>query len=1099
MFHHLSSSLYDETERGSLKDVIISAVNDISKQSYKFFDSTNDFVNWPESLCPFLASIIKQCNRSPTEPGMLMMSEVILKLVDTSLDPVNVSKCVLMKLLGDNESSLLHNKGENSIKDCSILLKDYLKSLTGKTPQTLELTHDILKTNEFKGIQSPRELRYLLINRLMSNNVDLLSLLSDETSHQPTIDLLEAVSIPIILPSSPSHPLCDGKTLPCSLIWQSILRGHKTIHEVVNYLYCEYKTYKSDVQSSVIVSSFTGGVDGSMSEYDLMVLARYVLSVFNCVLLHKNVVKASFICLELLSIIMKNCSEKLLKFILSSFQYLPVANSEDYTRDNSILSQLVSFCIYFKHPSIDKILFDYLASSIAVNKLPSDYLPQNALSLLNLLRTASTNNSYQHDDYLFKHLLHIIKSPHQQDHLLSFDLCSSLLGYCSNEYHSITDDLLIRILKSQPFHFCLKYVIQILQVTHFDDYQYVKILRLVKFVLERWKHEQGVYGEFDEEELSVFVKYGYSWFKKVVMEECDKNSLSDLCIDIIDLFIQLYPSIRKKFRKVLCFILQKYDRGLQEMTDFDIVIMGRLSITAVPHKMQMWSSVVCTFLTRLYKKLKTNSQKSPEMLLIEALRNTLSHGKCDNGNLTAVDGIVKIWNKFVLKAFKNRIDCNQVIFLCAELFAILYSNKQTSDIDLIPAEMIYSKLWHKVDNNILSDGHVELLLTLMDNITDASVYSNNHLVILLGNYTATLSLKDTGILSILMQYEKSGISLSSFFPLVWGSKAFEMTNGHDVSSQWWKCPTVQEVLSLIDETNLTLSIDSFPLQRPLEPSSSRATVCDDPSSVYDPSFLIPLYASLLQSDLKIPILPFVRSGHLSYIITATSSLCEDMRKASLYCLSSFKQRLSSTHNFLGKHQLNIFMCLLQNSIEKNDVRLPAVISSLFAKAAAIFINTNDASFNVITENMIAKPYIDIRRVPLYDVMIQSPRLQDRHWVLYLLLNGLKVDDDYIVYQRHNIVPHLMALYLSPLIDDKSKKLIMEFLIKLCNNPAASQDLTWNFNLLPWMHNMGVSDSSINDVIVNLHRNVTSNNSHKPPPYLEEDIALTSIYINQKSH
>jgi hypothetical protein len=69
------------------------------------------------------------------EPGMLMMSEVILKLVDTSLDPVNVSKCVLMKLLGDNESSLLHNKGENSIKDCSILLKDYLKSLTGKTPQ----------------------------------------------------------------------------------------------------------------------------------------------------------------------------------------------------------------------------------------------------------------------------------------------------------------------------------------------------------------------------------------------------------------------------------------------------------------------------------------------------------------------------------------------------------------------------------------------------------------------------------------------------------------------------------------------------------------------------------------------------------------------------------------------------------------------------------------------------------------------------------------------------------------------------------------------------------------------------------------------------
>ena len=48
---------------------------------------------------------------------------------------------------------------------------------------------------------------------------------------------------------------------------------------------------------------------------------------------------------------------------------------------------------------------------------------------------------------------------------------------------------------------------------------------------------------------------------------------------------------------------------------------------------------------------------------------------------------------------------------------------------------------------------------------------------------------------------------------------------------------------------------------------------------------------------------FVASGYLSYIITATSSLCKSMKEAAFYCLSSFNDNLMAADKFSEKHQV----------------------------------------------------------------------------------------------------------------------------------------------------------------------------------------------------
>ena len=128
--------------------------------------------------------------------------------------------------------------------------------------------------------------------------------------------------------------------------------------------------------------------------------------------------------------------------------------------------------------------------------------------------------------------------------------------------------------------------------------------------------------------------------------------------------------------------------------------------------------------------------------------------------------------------------------LLTELVTFIYSNK-ASQMTTVSPESIYSKIWSKTNHEEITGtiihvsfillnpaAHIQLLFTVTQWITDTSVYKTDHIISLLGSYTATLSQKgliqychhiydksmslDTCILSLLSLYERSGISLVEF-------------------------------------------------------------------------------------------------------------------------------------------------------------------------------------------------------------------------------------------------------------------------------------------------------------------------------------------------
>ena len=126
--------------------------------------------------------------------------------------------------------------------------------------------------------------------------------------------------------------------------------------------------------------------------------------------------------------------------------------------------------------------------------------------------------------------------------------------------------------------------------------------------------------------------------------------------------------------------------------------------------------------------------------------------------------------------------------------------------------------------------------------------------------------------------------------------------------------------------------------QPVSPYGKTGSLVIDDESVYDPCFLLPLFSTLLSSSILIflctvysllflsplfPSLPFppplppslfiiasvvnclsfIKRGLLSFIITATSSMCVHMRKAAYYNLSLFNHHLTNSNRFTEKPQV----------------------------------------------------------------------------------------------------------------------------------------------------------------------------------------------------
>jgi hypothetical protein len=342
----------------------------------------------------------------------------------------------------------------------------------------------------------------------------------------------------------------------------------------------------------------------------------------------------------------------------------------------------------------------------------------------------------------------------------------------------------------------------------------------------------------------------------------------------------------------------------------------------------------------------------------------------------------------------------------------------------------------------------------------------------------------------------------------------EAESGQRVGWLQREAPGPRQVLDSLDTHRMRHSLDHFPQHAPLEPVNP-FTDTDDPSggteegkeevgeSVYDPAFLLPLISHLLDPAGVADCRAVVRSGAVSYLLVALSSHREDVRKAAAHCLSRYSTHLRSSPA-REKPQLSLLLRVVKNTLDESPQRLPSLHSCFCARVARVFLEPELPLYLVAGHYLVHKPALELRDIPLFNTLLLHPTTEqcgECVWLLEVLGAGLRCPEDYRLYQRKKVLPHLMGLYTAPSLDSKAKALILEVVLRACSFPVAVSDLVWNHALLAWLSLVSScgSLSVVRGILSTVCRVVEggkrggdgSGAAQKLPPLLEEELSLTA--------
>jgi hypothetical protein len=80
--------------------------------------------------------------------------------------------------------------------------------------------------------------------------------------------------------------------------------------------------------------------------------------------------------------------------------------------------------------------------------------------------------------------------------------------------------------------------------------------------------------------------------------------------------------------------------------------------------------------------------------------------------------------------------------------------------------------------------------------------------------------------------------------------------------------------------------------------------------------------------------------------------------------------------------------------------------------------------------LVHKPTLELRDIPLFNALFlhaTSPQdIGECEWLLRVLGGGLRCEEDYRLYQRKRVLPHLLALYTGLSLDSKTRVTCLSF-------------------------------------------------------------------------
>ncbi|XP_058796890.1 nucleolar pre-ribosomal-associated protein 1 [Phymastichus coffea] len=412
-----------------------------------------------------------------------------------------------------------------------------------------------------------------------------------------------------------------------------------------------------------------------------------------------------------------------------------------------------------------------------------------------------------------------------------------------------------------------------------------------------------------------------------------------------------------------------------------------------------------------------------------------------------------------------------------------------------------------LSNTEIKSDLIELLWILVRK--NRSLVSISHIPLYLAAYNATLAKSDQLIFRLLEFYESNNIKLNEFHPYLWGNAAaIHYSVKNESGTALWRQPSTSQVLDLLISSNVDNTIRNFPTHRNLEDDFASNETSND--QVYDPAFYLPIFNQLLRDNNVVACHKVIHSGALSLTIMACSSSCQKIRLKAFDTISKFTFHLEATRSKEKSLWTNLLEAM-HNGIKKleisiENVQLNGFVATFLARTCLIITQPLNPLYSPLHSFLMAKPAMNLNTIPELLQLYHSSEIHyqiHRHWILEVIRDGLKTNNDIDVALKCVLFKMLFDFYFSSIADKKTKDLILQIvksatlLTKLCTI------LINGYSLLPWLVNvtkiLKTGDAIAIKHIVEIINNIINTFKETKTREVHHNLLLIKILLSLKNN
>ncbi|KAK4874169.1 hypothetical protein RN001_013529 [Aquatica leii] len=334
----------------------------------------------------------------------------------------------------------------------------------------------------------------------------------------------------------------------------------------------------------------------------------------------------------------------------------------------------------------------------------------------------------------------------------------------------------------------------------------------------------------------------------------------------------------------------------------------------------------------------------------------------------------------------------------------------------------------------------------------------NHMPVLLSSYQGTMGTADRTILTLLQIYEKKSeqTHFYDFKPFLWGkAAATHYSVRQDIQTALWRQPRMLEILEILEEAKINNTICNHPLNLTLTNSNSEAVLSNE--NVYNLSFFLPLFGSLLVTENQVALHTFVKSGALSLTILGLSCNNKRIRLASCHVLSRLHYHFEAKRS--GKDKI-LRLCFIESLCRGlaalEDFKLNNFCSIFWARMALILIHPLHRMYIPLSRYLTAKPTPDLSGIPELYTFLHIPDVnfkEPRAFILKILQDGMRTNADCSLLIFKMGFKLLLELFSSCISDLDTKISILKITERACCLDLGKEMLCTKYGLLSWLYDV----------------------------------------------